>query len=123
MALSHQLESWSDLCARDGTAAICQPLIDPLYGTRGLHEAIALLLGEPERSAYDIVRQTWQARAVGDFETYWRASLRNGVVEGTAQTPVSPPPPPAGHAAVCGFHRPHALSVRGPMHLRRKQGE
>ena len=40
---SHTFESWSDLRAVDGTAAIVQPLIRPLYATRSAHDLLAML--------------------------------------------------------------------------------
>ena len=43
---SHTFESWSDLRAVDGTAAIVQPLIRPLYATRSAHDLLAMLLGQ-----------------------------------------------------------------------------
>ena len=40
---AHFLESWSDTRAFDGTVAIQQPLIAPLYGGKSAHELLALL--------------------------------------------------------------------------------
>ena len=37
---SHALERWGDARAFDGTASIIQPLIQPLYETRGIHELL-----------------------------------------------------------------------------------
>jgi molybdopterin-containing oxidoreductase family iron-sulfur binding subunit len=57
---AHLLEAWGDLRAWDGTAAVIQPLIEPLYDGHSVHELLAALLGQPERDGYDIVRATWQ---------------------------------------------------------------
>ncbi len=46
---AHELETWSDARAFDGTATIQQPLIAPLYGGRSLHELIAMLDGAGRR--------------------------------------------------------------------------
>ncbi len=49
---SHALESWSDLRALDGTASIVQPLTEPLYDTRTMHELIAILSGQAGAKPY-----------------------------------------------------------------------
>jgi molybdopterin-containing oxidoreductase family iron-sulfur binding subunit len=84
VAEAHFLESWSDARAFDGTASIVQPLIAPLYGGRSAHEVLAALSDQPERSAYETVRQTWSARMPRNFEQAWRRALHDGVVAGTA---------------------------------------
>jgi molybdopterin-containing oxidoreductase family iron-sulfur binding subunit len=85
---AHYLESWSDVRAFDGTATILQPLIAPLYGGRTAHEIIAAVGGDPGRSSYEIVRDSWRRRLAGkDFEATWRASLHDGVVAGSAFAP------------------------------------
>ncbi|HEY1265865.1 MAG TPA: TAT-variant-translocated molybdopterin oxidoreductase [Candidatus Binatia bacterium] len=81
---AHYLESWSDTRAADGTATIVQPLIAPLYGGKTAHEIVAALLGQSGRSGYEIVREYWRRQSRGDFETSWRKSLHDGVIEGTA---------------------------------------
>jgi len=82
---AHCLESWSDLRAFDGTATIQQPLIAPLYNGRSAHELLALLLGEPDRSGLEIVRDYWKRQALpGDFDLVWRTALEAGVIAGTA---------------------------------------
>ncbi len=84
---AHFLESWSDARAFDGTASIVQPLIAPLYAGRTHHEVLAAFSEEPERSSYDLVRETWRSRMEGDFEGAWRKALYDGVIEGTAAKP------------------------------------
>ncbi|MGI8656088.1 MAG: TAT-variant-translocated molybdopterin oxidoreductase [Pyrinomonadaceae bacterium] len=85
---AHYLESWSDTRAFDGTASIIQPLIAPLYGGRTTHEILAVLLNEADRLPYDIVRGYWQTQyRGGDFETFWRKSVHDGVIAGTAFAP------------------------------------
>jgi molybdopterin-containing oxidoreductase family iron-sulfur binding subunit len=81
---AHFLESWSDTRAFDGTASIVQPLIAPLYGGRSAHEVLAALSDQPEKSAYDLVRETWRGRLPGNFEESWRVALHDGVVAGSA---------------------------------------
>ncbi|MGH8546678.1 MAG: 4Fe-4S dicluster domain-containing protein, partial [Gammaproteobacteria bacterium] len=84
---AHYLESWSDSRAYDGTVTIVQPLIAPLYGGKTAHEFLAAFSDRPERSSYEIVRDYWKRR-IGkpeeDFERFWRKSLHDGLVEGSA---------------------------------------
>lgn len=89
---SHSLESWSDLRALDGTAAIVQPLIRPLYATRSAHELLAMLLGE-ETTSYDLVRSTWQKWTSSSFDDWWRQTLHDGVITETAASRVNVGPP------------------------------
>lgn len=56
----HYLEMWSDTRAYDGTISIIQPLILPLYNGVSHHELLAIVLGQPGATDYDIVRQFWQ---------------------------------------------------------------
>jgi molybdopterin-containing oxidoreductase family iron-sulfur binding subunit len=86
---SHSFESWSDLRAADGTAAIAQPLIRPLYNTRSAHDILAMLAGQEAVSAYDLVRETWRPSGTASFEDWWRQTLHDGVVSGTGPQSVS----------------------------------
>jgi molybdopterin-containing oxidoreductase family iron-sulfur binding subunit len=90
---AHCLESWSDLRACDGRATIQQPLIAPLYKGRSAHDLLSILLGQPDRSGLEVVRDYWQRqRLPGDFETAWHKALQDGFVPGTEAlaVPVSP---------------------------------
>jgi molybdopterin-containing oxidoreductase family iron-sulfur binding subunit len=80
---AHFLEAWSDARAFDGTASIVQPLIAPLYGGRSAHEVLAALSDQPEKSAYELVRETWSGHLAADFEGAWRRALHDGIVGGT----------------------------------------
>ncbi|HXJ91028.1 MAG TPA: TAT-variant-translocated molybdopterin oxidoreductase [Candidatus Binatia bacterium] len=82
---THELESWGDARAYDGTVSIIQPLIAPLYNGKSAIEFVALLSGQAEASGYDLVRAYWQKQRAGtDFEQFWRKSLHDGWIEGTA---------------------------------------
>jgi molybdopterin-containing oxidoreductase family iron-sulfur binding subunit len=81
---AHSLESWSDTRGHDGTAAIVQPLIAPLYGGKSAHELLAALQGKSQASAYETVRDTWRSRATASgFERFWRRIVHDGVIPDT----------------------------------------
>ncbi|MGO9036869.1 MAG: 4Fe-4S dicluster domain-containing protein [Steroidobacteraceae bacterium] len=85
---AHFLESWSDTRAFDGTVAIQQPLIAPLYGGKSAHELLALLLGQTASNDYQTVRDFWsRARPQADAEALWEQGLHRGALE-DSQLPV-----------------------------------
>ena len=87
---THELESWGDARAYDGTVSIIQPLIAPLYNGKSAIEFVALLSGQAEASGYEVVRAYWQQQhKSADFEQFWRKSLHDGWIEGTASQPKS----------------------------------
>lgn len=96
--LTHALEMWSDVRAFDGSAAIVQPLILPLYAARTPHELLAVLNDAQGSTDYDLVRAYWQQQtALADdaaFEVFFKQALSDGVVVDTrfaaeAVTPVA----------------------------------
>ena len=105
LARSHPLESWGDARDWDGAYSVVQPMIRPLWDTRGELELLAIALGDEERDGYTIVRATLGARlglpptipgssGVPDprFEERWRRCLHDGVLDGSPGTvPISAP--------------------------------
>ena len=82
---THYLETWGDTRAYDGTVTIQQPLIAPLYRGKSAHELLAAFSDQPERSSYDIVKGHWrEQKPAGDFEAWWRKSVHDGFIAGTA---------------------------------------
>ena len=82
---AHELEAWGDARAYDGTVSIIQPLIAPLYNGKSAVEFVALLSGQSDATGYDLIRAYWQKQHTGaDFEAFWRKSLHDGWIEGTA---------------------------------------
>ncbi len=83
---THELETWGDVRGSDGTATIQQPMIAPLYGGRSAIELLAAFGKRPSRTGHEIVRDTWKARTPEgqDFEAFWKTSVHNGFVAGTA---------------------------------------
>ncbi len=89
---AHFLESWSDTRAFDGTAALQQPLIAPLYGGKSAHELLALLQGRAASNDYQTVRDFWtKGSPPSGVDALWDQALRRGTLEGT-QLPVRPAP-------------------------------
>jgi molybdopterin-containing oxidoreductase family iron-sulfur binding subunit len=84
---AHFLEAWGDTRAHDGTAALVQPLIAPLYGGRSAYEFLDAFTftQSSERTGHEIVRGFWygywrENKGQGPFEHFWQAALRDGVV-------------------------------------------
>jgi MoCo/4Fe-4S cofactor protein with predicted Tat translocation signal len=63
---AHELESWGDARAFEGTVSIQQPLIEPLYAGKTAAELVAGALGgEVDATGYDLVRAYWTSRLPG----------------------------------------------------------
>jgi MoCo/4Fe-4S cofactor protein with predicted Tat translocation signal len=91
VAESHYLETWSDARAFDGTISIVQPLIAPLYRTHSAREVLAAFTDKPGVTDYDSVRNRLKtAYLSADFEKFWRKTLNDGVVTGSAFAPTKP---------------------------------
>ena len=82
---AHDLESWGDIRAYDGTISAIQPLIAPLYDGKTAGELLARISGVEKASSYDLVRSHWKsALRMTNFEADWTKALHDGVVAGTA---------------------------------------
>jgi len=89
---AHLLESWGDVRSWDGTVSVQQPLIEALYGGKTTVEILSVALGEPNATAYGVVRATVAGLSkAADKEAAWKRTLHDGVVEGSAFTPASAP--------------------------------
>lgn len=111
---AHWLETWGDIKGHDGTITIQQPLIAPLYDGHSAIEFMAELLEDSVRQGYEVVRRYWTEQhkansayqAQGSFEKFWRKSVHDGWVAGSAAKAV-PVQPKAGAAAI-DFGKPAA---------------
>ena len=84
---AHYLESWGDARSLDGTTTIMQPLIEPLYGGKTMHEVLAIFSSDPSRTSHDIVKGYWTGGSKGtDIDTKWQRSLHDGLIAGTMST-------------------------------------
>ena len=89
--VAHYLESWGDCRAYDGTAAIVQPLIAPLYGSKTDHEVLSALFDASPQQGYDLVRATWQQERPQGFEPFWEQAVREGAIADSQAEAVNPP--------------------------------
>ena len=97
---AHALESWGDARAYDGTVTLMQPLIAPLYDGHSLYEVLGAFTSQPDRRTLDIVKDYWsrahgggtgswtlrdaQGEPYKNTETFWRRSVHDGFIVGTA---------------------------------------
>jgi molybdopterin-containing oxidoreductase family iron-sulfur binding subunit len=85
---AHELESWGDQTSLEGTVAIQQPLIAPLFGGRSDIEILAKLAGDISPKGYDLVQQTVRGSlsSTGQMNRVWNEALKNGVLGPSAKT-------------------------------------
>jgi MoCo/4Fe-4S cofactor protein with predicted Tat translocation signal len=81
LPMSHQLECWSDGCAKDGTLTINQALINPLYQSKNELELLSLLL-EENKDSHQLVKEHWSLPAED-----WQKALSLGLVAGKSLPP------------------------------------
>ncbi|WZO97673.1 TAT-variant-translocated molybdopterin oxidoreductase [Isosphaeraceae bacterium EP7] len=83
---SHELESWGDARAFDGTASIVQPLIAPLYDGISPFDFLAALLGRSAVTGRDAVREFWKGKKLGGeaFEPAWERAVHDGLIADSA---------------------------------------
>ncbi len=103
---THYLEEWSDVRAFDGTVAIVQPLIEPLYQGRSAHEFVGVLGDQPDLNSYNIVRETYSRNPAQGSQTTGGATQQGATPQGgtqqgtaqqgTAQQTTTPQGAPAG---------------------------
>ncbi len=85
---AHSLEAWGDALAFDGTATILQPLIAPLYGGKSALEFVAALATGGSPQGLNLIQSYWKGRKPGgNFDAFWRKTLRDGVVADSAAKP------------------------------------
>ncbi|MDQ3130244.1 MAG: TAT-variant-translocated molybdopterin oxidoreductase, partial [Acidobacteriota bacterium] len=76
VAEKHFLEEWSDARAYDGTVSIVQPLIEPLYDSKSIHEVAQIFFRENfDKKDYDIIREFWQTQNINTAATRTAAAV------------------------------------------------
>src|SRR5246500_2659077 len=87
---AHFLEMWGDAHAFDGTYSVIQPLIAPLYRAHTAFEVLAAFTDKAGVTAYDTIRDGMKKMpGAGDADKFWRKSLNDGVVRGSAFAPLN----------------------------------
>ncbi|HUC53392.1 MAG TPA: TAT-variant-translocated molybdopterin oxidoreductase, partial [Candidatus Cybelea sp.] len=87
---THFLEMWGDARAFDGTYSVIQPLIAPLYRAHSAFEVLGAFSDKPGITAYDTIRERMKSMPGGaDADKFWRKSLNDGFVAGSALPPVN----------------------------------
>ncbi len=85
-ASHHALEAWGDAETHAGLVAVQQPLVNPLFDTRGPLDLLLQWSGD-KASAYDAIGAYWKAgvapRAEGvtDAQAFWDKAVSDGIVE------------------------------------------
>jgi MoCo/4Fe-4S cofactor protein with predicted Tat translocation signal len=85
---AHDLESWGDGRAYEGTVTLRQPLIEPLYGGRSLAELLAVVAGRGETPGYDLLRARWSDLSDEAF----RQALHDGYLPESAPAAIAAAP-------------------------------
>lgn len=81
----HFLEMWSDTRAYDGTVTLVQPLIEPLYEGRSMHEIVQVFARENyDQKDYDIVRNFWQQQGFSSGAPQATAATAAGTATNTS---------------------------------------
>ena len=93
--LAHDLESWGDARAFDGSVSLQQPLVEPLHASLPRLALPEMLMGRWPRSDREVVAAHWEARLGGESAEPWKAALRAGIVAGTASSSVDVVPRPS----------------------------
>ena len=108
---AHYLESWGDAKGTDGSLAIQQPLIEPLFGSKSDIEMAGLLLTGVDARGYEMVRETWKGFiAPTNFEKDWRRVLHDGYLAGSAAPKLSPSYQPAGWAQFVSLYESKGIT-------------
>ena len=88
--IQHDLESWSDARAVDGSIVLVQPLVRPFFDVRSQHVLMETLFGR-QANDRELVQATWRQVWKDGFDARWQDGLDKGIVEGSA-LPLSSPP-------------------------------
>jgi len=75
---THFLEEWNDTQAANGTLALIQPQIRPLFNGMSNIEFLGLLNSKNIVSGYDLVQNTWKNLLTGNFKKAWEKTLHDG---------------------------------------------
>jgi len=117
--MAHDLESWGDMRAHDGTVSLRQPLVAPLFGGVSAAEFLAILSQQTAAESLltardgacgmELVRAQWrQAIGANGFDAWWRNALHTGFVADSKFAAENPTLAPAGVTAAVQAFQPIA---------------
>jgi molybdopterin-containing oxidoreductase family iron-sulfur binding subunit len=86
--LAHEMESWGDARAYDGTITFLQPLIQPLHAGITLLELLAAFAGDPQPDGHRMLRARYAPGTTDEAVAAWQRDLQRGLLDGTAFPPV-----------------------------------
>ena len=115
---AHELETWGDQRTLDGTLAVQQPMIAPLFGGRSEIELLALVTGDPP-TGYDLVRATVKSGSTipaAVLEQTWKAGLNRGIFASSGNRSLGPMEV-VGGAVVTAFSKSQASKPLAPDNL------
>ena len=129
VAGKHYLESWSDARAYDGTVTLTQPLVEPLYDGKNIHEVVQLFAREDfDKKDYDIIKGFWQTQnfSTTAARTATAAPAGAGAAAGSANRAAAPAAPASGQnansVAVAQQTRTTAANTATPANAASSQG-
>jgi molybdopterin-containing oxidoreductase family iron-sulfur binding subunit len=102
LPLEHDLETWSDARAIDGTVSLIQPLVRPFYSVRSRHTILGNFAADTSETRAT-VQDTWRQAWGSDFDARWRDALYRGFIPDSAEPLVTPP---IAHRAIAAEARP-----------------
>ncbi len=100
---AHDLESWADGRAFDGSVCFSQPLIEPLYNGKTALELLSFYVDDVPKSALEMLQNFWsQARPAAAFAATWREWLHDGFIPESSASPAAVTMVEAAIGGACG---------------------
>jgi MoCo/4Fe-4S cofactor protein with predicted Tat translocation signal len=109
LPLAHELETWGDARAHDGTISLQQPMLEPLFGGMSALEFLAWVSEQTNHEmlqtqrdgsyGHQLVQDYWRDNGGAvDFASWWARSLHDGQLQDTAYAKEAVTLDPAGVA-------------------------
>lgn len=79
------LESWGDANTYDGTYAIVQPTINPVFNSRQAEQSLLVWSDNAVQDYYQYVRNNWEKNILPAFGKSWNELLQTGIFTSAAR--------------------------------------